>query len=302
MREMKIVQVIIFYLCFTLFMAALVEAKGWRDIMPARSTRADVERLLGPPADSSNEYISVYHLENEVVIFHYEGNRPCKSPGGWQVPRGTVVSITVTPKTKLRLSDLQVDESRYKKTNGGHRSEDVIYTDNERGESITVYQGDVTRINYFPAASDNYLRCPDASNASNDGRDNTIYYPLDTYHDVTFEAEKSALDNFAINLLEDPKMKGYIIAYAGRRARAGEARARAECAKNYLVNERGIEAGRIVTMDGGHREEFTVDLYLVPRGAAGPTATPTVDPKEVQSIKAGSARNNRRSTRPRCKR
>jgi hypothetical protein len=76
----------------------------------------------------------------------------------------------VTPTTTLRFSDLYVDESRYKKTNGAHRPEDVIYTDDERGESITVYQGDVTGINYFPTTGDNHLRCPDAHDAPNKGR------------------------------------------------------------------------------------------------------------------------------------
>lgn len=298
---MNIVLVIISYLCITLPAVALAEGKGWRGILPLHSTRADVERLLGPPAELSNEYTSVYHLENEVVMFNYEGDRSCKSPGGWQVPRGTVVSIIVTPKTKLRFSDLQVDESRYKKTSGGHRSEDIIYTDNERGENITVYQGDVTNISYSPTVGDSHLHCQDTRAASDNGHGNAAYHALDFYGDITFEEEKARLDNFTINLLEDPRMKGYIVAYAGRRARNGEARVRAECAKNYLVNKRGIEAGRIITIDGGHREEITVQLYVVPREAPAPTPSPTVATSEVQIIKTGGARNSHRSTHARCK-
>lgn len=300
---MKIVPAIITCLCLTLSTAALAEGKGWRGILPLHSTRADVERLLGPPADTSNEYTSVYRLEKETVIFNYEGDRPCETPGGWQVPRGTVVSIMVSPKTKLRLSDLQVDESRYKETSGGHRSEDIIYTDNEKGESITVYQGEVTSISYFPASGDSHLRCPDARGTSSSGRGSTVYYALDTYHDVPFEAEKSALDHFAVNLLEDPEKQGYVVAYAGRRGRAAEARERAARAKNYLINERGIKAERIVTINGGHREEVTVELYLVPRGAPAPTPTPTITPSEVQVIRDGRGRAaGRHPSRPRCKR
>lgn len=285
---MKVVPAVISYLCITLSTVALVEGKGWRGILPLHSTRTNVERLLGPPADTSNKYMSVYHLEKEVVIFNYEGDHSCKTPGGWQVPRGTVVSILVSPKTKLRFSDLRVDESRYKKTGGGHRSEDVIYTDNERGESITVYQDEVTSINYFPAASDSHLRCPDARSTSNDGRGSSVYYALDTYHDIPFEAEKSALDNFAIGLLEDPEKKGYIVAYAGRRRCAAEAQERAARAKNYLVNERGIKPERIATIVGGHREEFTVELYLVPRGAPAPTPTQTVTQARCSSLETAA--------------
>jgi hypothetical protein len=296
---MKIVPTTIACLCLTLSAPALAEGKGWRGIRPSRSTRADVERLLGPPVDAGNEYASVYRLEKETVIFNYEGGRPCEAPGGWQVPRGTVVGIMVTPKTKLPLSDLQVDEGRYKKTSGGHRSEDIVYTNNEEGESVTVYQGEVTSISYFPASGDNHLRRPDARDTSNGGRGRAVYYALDTYHDVPFEVEKSALDNFAVSLLEDPENQGYIVAYAGRRGRGAEARERAARAKNYLINEHGLKAERIAAIDGGYREEFTVELYLVPRGAPAPTPTPTV----VQIIRDGRTRDaDRRSSRPRCNR
>jgi hypothetical protein len=171
---MRIVTATFSCLCAVLFTAALLAPQGWRAIVPLHSTRAEVERLLGPPADSSNEYTSIYKLEKEVVVIDYESDHSCKSPGGWQVPRGTVVSITVTPKTRLRFSDLQVDESKYKRTSGGHRSEDIIYTENERGESITVYRDMVTSITYRPAASDSHLRCPDARTASENGQGRNI--------------------------------------------------------------------------------------------------------------------------------
>lgn len=286
-------------LFISLFIITFAQTKGWRGIVPLHSTRADVERLLGPPVDSSNEYTSVYHLVNEAVIFNYEGDRPCETPGGWQVPPATVVNILVTPKTKLRFSDLQVDEKRYKKTSGGHRPEDIIYTDSEAGESITVYQGEVISINYFPAASNNHLRCPEARNALNNGRGSTVYQTLDTYHNVPFEAEKAVLDNFAISLLEAPEKEGYLIAYAGRCGRDAEAHERAERAKSYLVGERGIKPERIVTIDGGHREEFTVELYIVPRQAPAPIPTPAIAPREMRIIRDGSSGSRSdRSVRP----
>jgi hypothetical protein len=55
---------------------------------------------------------------------------------------------------------------------------------------------------------------------------------------------------------------------------------RAERAKDYLVNTRGIDAGRIVIIDGGCRAEVTVDLFVCPAGATAPTPDmgPAVDP------------------------
>jgi hypothetical protein len=40
------------------------------------------------------------------------------------------------------------------------------------------------------------------------------------------------------------------------------------------VNTRGIDAGRITTIDGGCRSDLTVQLWIVPQGATAPTADP----------------------------
>ena len=78
------------------------------------------------------------------------------------------------------------------------------------------------------------------------------------------------LDNYAIQLQNDPGSQGYIIAYGSCE---GEGQARADRAKNYLVNTRGIEAGRITTVDGGCRSDLTVQLWIVPSGATPPAAS-----------------------------
>ncbi|HEV3470472.1 MAG TPA: hypothetical protein VG148_14210 [Pyrinomonadaceae bacterium] len=106
--------------------------------------------------------------------------------------------------------------------------------------------------------------------------------PLDEYGDISFEDEKARLDNFAIELQNDPTAQGYVIAYGGRRARPGEARRRADRAKEYLAAVRGIDASRVVVVDGGFREDLTVVLWALPQGATPPQASPTVDPAEVE--------------------
>lgn len=118
--------------------------------------------------------------------------------------------------------------------------------------------------------------------------------PLDEYGNIKFYDEQARLDNYAVELQNDPTTQGYIMAYGGRVGRAGEAQARAERAKNYLVNKRGIEASRIVTVDGGYREALTVALWLVPSGATPPQASPTVDPGEVQIVRDVKTKAHRR--------
>ena len=95
---------------------------------------------------------------------------------------------------------------------------------------------------------------------------------FDEYGDIRFNDEKARLDNYAIQLQQDTGAQGYIIAYG---TCEGEGQARADRAKNYLVNTRGIEAGRITAVDGGCRPDLTVQLWIVPTGANPPAADAT---------------------------
>jgi hypothetical protein len=93
---------------------------------------------------------------------------------------------------------------------------------------------------------------------------------FDEYGNIRFNDEKARLDNYAIQLQNQPGAQGYIVAYG---TCAGEAQARADRAKDYLVNTRGIDAGRLVTVDGGCRSDLTVELWVVPTGATPPAAS-----------------------------
>ena len=105
---------------------------------------------------------------------------------------------------------------------------------------------------------------------------------FDEYGDIRFDDEKARLDAYASQLQNDPGAQGYIIAYG---TCAGDglcthtscivAEKRADRAKDYLVTVRGIDAGRIVTIDGGCRSAVDVELWVVPTGATPPAASTT---------------------------
>ncbi len=101
---------------------------------------------------------------------------------------------------------------------------------------------------------------------------------FDEYGDIRFNDEKARLDNYAIQLQNQTGSQGYIIAYG---TCEGEGQARADRAKNYLVNTRGIEAGRITTVDGGCRADLTVQLWIVPTGASTRRPAPTAQSRRV---------------------
>ncbi|HEX8339184.1 MAG TPA: hypothetical protein VF621_20855 [Pyrinomonadaceae bacterium] len=105
---------------------------------------------------------------------------------------------------------------------------------------------------------------------------------MDEYGPISSGDEKQRLNNFNEELQNDPSAQGYLVCYGGRRSRANEAQRRCDRALNLLVVSRGIDASRVVTVDGGFREKPAVELWGLPPGVTPPRATPTVDPEEVK--------------------
>jgi len=281
------------------FAASSVDARGWRGIAPLHSTRADVERLLGPPTEAINKYSVTYSTPTETATIRYTAALPCgigAKYSQWKVPGDTVESIMVTLIPPVPLSKLGIDESKYKKRSGGHRPQDVYYMNDQEGESIRVFAGEVQDIDYYGASSDDSLACAGLRRSGLDCEGLTPPH-FDSYGAIDPETEKLRLDNFSITLLDEKDRTGYIIAYAGPRARAGEAKAHAERAKNYLVTVRHFSANRLKAIDGGYREEPQVDLYVVPKGICSPTPTPTIDPRDVKMIGASKVRHRRSRSR-----
>ena len=101
---------------------------------------------------------------------------------------------------------------------------------------------------------------------------------IDSYNDKipSGEAEQWHLEDFRRALEGEPDSKAYIVAYGGRDDFPGKAQRYATRARNYLVNSRGIDAQRIIAANGGRREEFVVELWLVPRTAKLPDPTPAI--------------------------
>jgi hypothetical protein len=97
----------------------------------------------------------------------------------------------------------------------------------------------------------------------------------DCFPFTAFDDTKARLDNLAIELQNAPTSQGYIIVYAGRGSRAGQADRLIKRAKDYLVTNRGIDAGRISVINGGYRDTDYFELWVVPQGAEPPQPTPT---------------------------
>jgi hypothetical protein len=107
----------------------------------------------------------------------------------------------------------------------------------------------------------------------------------DECNNCTFDDQKARLDNLAVELQNDPSTRAHIIAYGGRMSPLGQVEKLMSRARDYLVTQRGIDASRLVVVNGGFREEDSVELWLVPSGAPAPRPTPTVQAGEIKARK-----------------
>jgi hypothetical protein len=132
----------------------------WRGILPFHSTRADVERLLGPPppppADGTRIYTlserrSIYFLEHEEVMIVFVTDVMIERSGCSSLNVDTVASVQVSPNDRPLLSDLRIDEDKFKTfdpstpPNLGFKA----YVDTEDGVYICTQDGRVNEFVYY---------------------------------------------------------------------------------------------------------------------------------------------------------
>jgi hypothetical protein len=91
---------------------------------------------------------------------------------------------------------------------------------------------------------------------------------FDEFGDILITDIKARLDNFAIQLQNDPLSKGFIMVYRSRRDLPGLSFRYARRMEDYLINSRGLEKERVIAIDGGEADCLRQELWIVPRGAA----------------------------------
>ena len=133
--------------------------QAWRRIVPLKSTRTDVEQLLGP---SKEVYFADYKLKDGNLFIEYSSG-PCRPDrkGGWNVPENTVVLLSFTPRIKKSIKSLKLDPQKFRKVVGTHVGGVIYYINDEDGISYEVQEGKIDSVEYAPRKRDNHLYCGD---------------------------------------------------------------------------------------------------------------------------------------------
>jgi|SRR6185503_4965898 len=268
----RICQLILSATGLVLVAAGSADAKGWRGLEPLRSTRLDVERILGISNDPCR---CIYKTQSEVVTIFYARQSCSENSNGWNVPPDTVVTINVAPKDPPRFSDLIVDKQKFKRTKDLHTPA-VYYYDPQEGIMYEVSEDGMVRLTvYSPSINDSKLRCTEAPKP-----EQSQFAPVfDQYGDISINDENARLDNFAAQLSHLSDSVGYIIVYPSRQKSSAKALNRAGRARSYLATARDIDRNRVRVITGGRRDRFTIELYILPKTQAAPRPDPSISGK-----------------------
>ena len=135
-----------------------VNAEPWRGIVPLKSTRSDVERLLGKPQPGGIDSYVTYKLETEEVRVVYADRKLCSRPDrcDCRVPDDTVLHIVVRLKTTIKFSSLELDKSNFHPIVNPENANNVAYSNSEVGVMYVISKRDdlVLYVQYGPTLKD----------------------------------------------------------------------------------------------------------------------------------------------------
>lgn len=116
---------------------------------------------------------------------------------------------------------------------------------------------------------------------------------FEEFGETDCEDLRGRLDNFMVHLRNEPNAKGLVLVYEGKYSRpiynrqgkpqykdflpaVGESKYRMTVLRNHF-KFRKFPADKISVIDGGFRETFTMEFWIIPNGAESPAPTPTLD-------------------------
>ena len=136
-----------------------VKGQDWQQIVPLKSTRAEVERLLGATATA---YFAEYELKQGSLFIEYSSG-PCRPErkGGWNVPKDVVTMVHFTPKHRRRIADLKLDPKKFRTIADDHVIGVLYYVNDEDGIKYAVQSGKIDFVEYHAAKRDEHLYCGD---------------------------------------------------------------------------------------------------------------------------------------------
>lgn len=241
----------------------LSHAGAIRPAAARRQEQCPVVRVSCPASDVEAGAETTFTAE-------VSGGDPAVTPTyNWVVSAGTISSGQGTPTIRVETVGLAGQRIRAAVDVGGYRREC-------RAESSCTVS----------------VAAPRAEASRAEASRGVAYVVIDSGE------EKARLDRYAAALRQQPSAQAYVITYGGRTSGPDVARQAGDRVRAHLLTTGGIAATRVVTVDGGYREEPITELWIVPAGATPPAPTPTVAAQGVKRAPAKPRPRRGRRRRP----
>ena len=236
------------------------------------------------------------HAATELWVVPPGAQPPCPTPtvrpeAVAYCPRVRVEGATYVPRPSAPLrfkAVVNVNVKQVRPTFSWHVSQgEIVGGQGTEAVTVALPQGASGEVVAKVEAHGYSLECPVESSVANAKTAVGVsHFKLDEFGDIRVGDTKARLDNLAIELQNDPTLQAHLVVYGGRTGPRGQAARRALQMKNYLVDSRGIDPARVITIEGGFRDELSGELWLSPLGTPAPPARPTIDggyvrPKEA---------------------
>ena len=144
---------------------------SWNGLVPLRSSRTDVEKLLGQPKMSHGS-TSIYEKEKQRVNVRYSKGS-CQIGGEvWSVAKDIVIRIEVVPQKSILVGDLHLDPEKYDRIPWSHPDNWVEYRNTDEGIVVRTiaWRDKVEELyltEYIPTRKDSLLRCKPPARVTN---------------------------------------------------------------------------------------------------------------------------------------
>ena len=236
----------------------------WRGIIPLKSERSDVEKILNEPL-RQNCSDCIYETASERVYVFYS-KAVCKggAVNGWNVPEDTVISFTVYPRNgkTFSASDVKDDVPLY------YSHDSFILQQKAVAYTLNRLTSSIVRISFLPSVSDNHLRCAGYPAYNPAG---SIYTP-----DAAF-GEKDAVKNLDVLVAESagaPVGVTYVIVYADDTMSEQSYERLLKKYEAHLYKKRLASRERIRIVRGGKRDRFSISVYNLAKNMPPPVPSP----------------------------
>ena len=109
----------------------------WRKLIPLKSTRVEVEKILGKPEKSFDSYAQYENSNGRIYVWYSLGGCEHKIGGRqWNVPRGLMTTLSVSVNERRPLTSYIPNVTDFRRTEMPHNR--TVYVSSDESLVLTT--------------------------------------------------------------------------------------------------------------------------------------------------------------------